>query len=54
MLPRAIRLTNSVIKAGELLGFVHQETRDKDYENLRAWMKTLGLKKSEIARGGAA
>jgi DNA-binding NtrC family response regulator len=52
VLSRAVRLAGSVVRAGELLGFVRPESRAKDYENLRAWMKTLGLRKSEITQGG--
>jgi len=52
VLRKAVRLTGSVVGAGELLGFVGKETRDKDFENLRAWMKTLKLKKSEIMMEG--
>jgi len=54
VLTRAVRLSGSVVRAGELLGFVHADSRAKDYENLRAWMKTLGLRKSDIAEGGLA
>ncbi len=54
VLTRAVRLSGSVVRAGELLGFVHPDSRAKDYENLRAWMKTLGLRKSDIAEGGLA
>ena len=51
VLSRGIRLTGSVVEAGKLLGFVREENRFKDYENLRSWMKTLGLKKRELLGG---
>ncbi|MBC8328624.1 MAG: sigma-54-dependent Fis family transcriptional regulator [Planctomycetes bacterium] len=54
VLRKAVRLTGSVVRAGELLGFVRADSRDKDFENLRAWMKNLKLRKADImAEGGA-
>lgn len=50
LLSRVIRQTRSVKSAGEWIGFIRPETFDKDFSNLRFWMKQLGLKRKDLLR----